>query len=64
METQEVELSLAPTALLTRCAAQPYAFALDGGSHASWGTGQALLGWRPRATLRVLPSGDAAMSDG
>jgi len=57
MVTQEVELPLSPTALLTRCAAQPYVFALDGGSTASWGTGRALLGFRPRATLQVDADG-------
>ncbi len=59
MVTQEVDLPVSPTALLTGCAAEPYVFALDGGNAASWGSGHALLGFGPRATLRVEASGDA-----
>ncbi|MFI5396757.1 MAG: anthranilate synthase component I family protein [Candidatus Binatia bacterium] len=64
MTTQEVELTLSPTALLTRCADQPGIVALDGGDGKSWGTGDAILGFRPRATLRVASNGEACMDDG
>ncbi len=59
MATQEVELPLTPTTLLTRCAAQPGAFLLDGGDERSWGLGHAVLGFRPRAKLRVYGDGTA-----
>ena len=59
MGTQEVDLPLSPTALLLRCVDAPFAVLLDGGGAASWGTGQALLGFRPRATLRVAADGSA-----
>jgi anthranilate/para-aminobenzoate synthase component I len=59
MVTQEVELPVSPAALLTRCAAQPFVFALDGGGLPSWGCGHAVLGFRPRATLHVEASGAA-----
>jgi para-aminobenzoate synthetase component I len=62
MGTQGVELPVTPTGLLTRCVDQPFAFALDGGDAASWGLGRALLGFRPRCTLRVAANGDAAVS--
>jgi para-aminobenzoate synthetase component 1 len=39
-------------------------FALDGGGAASWGSGRALLGFRPRATLRVAAGGEAAVRAG
>ena len=61
MVTQEVELPVTPTALLTRCVAEPYVFLLDGGSLASWGSGHALFAFRPRATLRVTAAGDAVV---
>ncbi|MFQ5666852.1 MAG: aminodeoxychorismate synthase component I [Candidatus Binatia bacterium] len=64
MVTQEVELPLLPTALLTRCATNPFAFAFDGGGRASWTCGCAFLGFCPRATLRVAASGEALMRDG
>jgi anthranilate/para-aminobenzoate synthase component I len=64
MATQEVQLAVSPTALLTRCAGQPFACALDGGNRESWGLGRALLAFRPRATLRVAPSGAAVMRHG
>jgi len=64
MATQEVEVGLSPTALLARCAALPGAFALDGGSERSWGCGHAVLGFRPRATLRIDSDGAACMDDG
>ena len=64
MVTQEVELPVTPTALLTRCAAEPYVFLLDGGSAASWGSGHALFGFRPRATLRVTAAGEAVVRTG
>jgi para-aminobenzoate synthetase component 1 len=64
MVTQEVELPVSPAVLLTRCAAEPFVFALDGGDAASWGTGRAVLGFRPRATLRVAANGNARMRDG
>jgi para-aminobenzoate synthetase component 1 len=64
MVTQEVELPVLPTALLTRCAGEPYVFALDGGDAASWGAGHALLGFRPRATLRVTAGGEAVVRSG
>src|SRR6266852_6785461 len=59
MGTQEVELPVTPTALLTRCVNQPFAFTLDGGDASSWGLGRAVLGFRPRGTLRVAANGDA-----
>jgi para-aminobenzoate synthetase component 1 len=59
MVTQGVELAMPPAELLTRCADQPYVFALDGASGASWGRGSAVLGFRPRATLRIERNGDA-----
>jgi len=61
MAAQEVKLAVSPTTLLTRCAAQPLVCALDGGTQKSWGLGRALLGFRPRATLRVTASGAAVM---
>lgn len=64
MVTSEVELPLSPTALLTRCASQPGVFALDGGGQRSWGAGHAVLGFRPRATLRIDASGEGCMDDG
>ncbi len=65
MGTQEVDLPVSPTELLLRCSDQPFVFVLDGGSAASWGTGQALLGFRPRATLQVMANGTARVySDG
>jgi para-aminobenzoate synthetase component I len=57
MVTQEVELSVSPTALLTRCADQPFAFTLDGGDQQSWGVGRAIFGFAPRETLRVSAGG-------
>jgi para-aminobenzoate synthetase component I len=62
MGTQEVELPVTPTALLTRCVDQPRAFALDGGDASSWGLGRALLGFRPRCMLRVAANGGAEVS--
>jgi para-aminobenzoate synthetase component 1 len=59
MVTQEVDLQLSPTDLLVRCADEPCVFALDGGDAASWGSGLARLGFRPRATLRVAANGAA-----
>jgi para-aminobenzoate synthetase component 1 len=59
MVTQEVELPVSPAVLLTRCAGEPYVFALDGGDVRSWGSGHALLGFGPRATLRVAATGAA-----
>lgn len=64
MATQEVELTLSPTALLTRCADLPGVFVLDGGSRRSWSCGHAVLGYRPRATLRIDADGAACMNDG
>jgi len=64
MVTQEVELPLSPTALVTRCADLPGVFVLDGGDLRSWGTGEAIFGFAPRATLRVSASGEACMDDG
>ena len=64
MATQELELPLTPTQLVNRCAGEPFVCALDGGDVRSWGLGRALLGFRPRATLRVSASGDAVMRDG
>ena len=61
MGTQEVELPLAPTALLAACAQEPFAFALDGGGLASWGLGEALLGFAPRAVLQVAACGEATV---
>ncbi len=61
MGTQEVELPVSPTALLLRCVDEPFAFVLDGGSVASWGSGHARLGFRPRATLHVTATGEARM---
>jgi para-aminobenzoate synthetase component 1 len=45
--------------LLQHCAREPFAFLLDGGDCSSWGSGLALLGFAPRATLRVNASGEA-----
>jgi para-aminobenzoate synthetase component 1 len=59
MGTQEVELAVSPTELLLRCVDEPCAFVLDGQSAASWGSGHALLGFRPRATLHVTADGEA-----
>jgi para-aminobenzoate synthetase component 1 len=59
MGTQEVELAVSPTELLLRCVDEPFAFVLDGQSAASWGSGHALLGFRPRATLHVTAHGEA-----
>ena len=64
MVTQEVELPLSPTALLTRCAGEPNVCLLDGGSADSWGCGYALLGFQPRATLRVTAGGHAVVRTG
>ncbi len=62
MVTQEVELPFPPTALLAACVREPYAFLLDGGSAASWGSGEALLGFSPRALLRISPAGEAVIT--
>ena len=64
MATQELELPVTPTQLVRRCAGEPFVCALDGGDVRSWGVGRALLGFRPRATLRVSATGDAMMRDG
>ncbi len=64
MAAQEVKLAMSPTALLTRCVAQPFVCALDGGTRESWGLGRALLGFRPCATLRVGATGAAVMRHG
>jgi len=64
MVTQEVELSLPPTALLARCVREPHAFALDGSGLGSWGCGEALLGFAPRAVLQVSATGEAIVSSG
>jgi len=64
MATQEIELPVAPWELVTRCAGEPLVCALDGGDARSWGTGRALVGFRPRATLRVDAHGTALMRDG
>jgi aminodeoxychorismate synthase component I len=64
MATQEIELPLAPSELVTRCAGEPFVCALDGGDTQSWGTGRALVGFRPRATLSVTAHGEALMRDG
>ena len=64
MATQELELPVAPSELVSRCASEPFVCALDGGDARSWGIGRALLGFGPRATLCVSASGDALMRDG
>lgn len=64
MATQELELPVTPTQLVSRCAAEPFVCALDGGDVRSWTVGRALLGFRPHATLRVSATGDATMRDG
>jgi para-aminobenzoate synthetase component 1 len=64
MATQEVEVGLSPTALLARWAGLPGVFALDGGSERSWGSGDAVLGFRPHATLRIDRDGAACVDDG
>lgn len=64
MATQEIELPLAPSDLVTRCAGEPFVCCLDGGDARSWGTGRALVGFRPRATLLVTADGDALMRNG
>jgi para-aminobenzoate synthetase component I len=65
MGTQEVDLAVSPTDLLLRCVDEPFAFAFDGRSAASWGSGHAVLGFRPRATLHVQANGAVRMvSDG
>ena len=53
-----------PTALLSRCVGQPFVFLLDGGDERSWGCGHALLGFRPRAVLRIAADGTALVRDG
>jgi para-aminobenzoate synthetase component 1 len=63
MRTQEVDLPVSPTNLLLRCADEPFAFALDGGGAASWGSGHAFLGFRPRATLHVAANGAASVCE-
>lgn len=62
MVTQEVELPLPPTALLAACVREPHVFLLDGGNTASWETGEALLGFSPRAVLRISAVGEASIS--
>ena len=64
MATQELELPVPPTQLVSRCAGEPFVCALDGGDVRSWAVGRALLGFRPRATLRVSATGAAVMRDG
>jgi para-aminobenzoate synthetase component 1 len=64
MATQELKLPVTPTQLLSRCAGEPFVCALDGGDVQSWGIGRAVLGFRPRATLRVAATGDAVVRDG
>ena len=64
MATQGLELPVTPTDLVLRSAHQPHVFVLDGGSLASWGTGRALFGCRPRATLRVDADGNAVVGGG
>jgi para-aminobenzoate synthetase component 1 len=59
MARQELALMSEPTALLQCCAKEPFAFLLDGGDSNSWGSGLALFGLAPRATLRVNASGEA-----
>ncbi len=63
MVMQEVELDGPPTALLARCAGEPGAFVLDGGAR-SWGCGDAVLGFRPCAVLRVDAAGGTYVEDG
>ena len=63
MATQELELPVTPTQLVSRCAGEPFVCALDGGDARSWGVGRALLGFRPRATLRVSATGEAMMRE-
>jgi aminodeoxychorismate synthase component I len=63
MATQELELPVAPPELVSRCAGEPLICALDGGDARSWGIERALLGFRPRATLRVSPTGEARVRD-
>src|SRR5713101_6745573 len=63
MVTQGVEIAVSLPGLLIRCSAEPFVFALDGGDPTSWATGRALLGFRPRATLRVAANGDAVVAD-
>jgi para-aminobenzoate synthetase component 1 len=64
MGRQEVEIRLSPTALLARCAHEPYAFVFDGGSDRSWGSGHALLGYAPKAVFAMRPNGQATVRDG
>jgi len=61
MPAQELDITLSPVKLLRRCSAQPGLAALDGGGPHSWGTGHALFGFAPRATLRVQPDGSAKL---
>jgi para-aminobenzoate synthetase component 1 len=63
MATQEIELPVAPSDLVTRCAGEPFVCALDGGDVGSWGTGRALLAFRPRAILWVNAHGEARMRE-
>src|SRR5207302_1768464 len=62
MGTQEVELPVSPTELLLRCVGEPFPFVFDGGSVTSWGSGHALFGYRPCATLHVTAEGEARVS--
>ncbi len=64
MGRQEVDLTLSPTALLARCAHEPYVFAFDGGSRDSWGSGHALVGWGPRAVFAMRADGRATVCSG
>jgi aminodeoxychorismate synthase component I len=64
MATQEIELPVPPFQLVMCCAGEPFVCALDGGDARSWGSGIALVGFRPRATLCVTPDGTALMRDG
>ena len=64
MGRQEVDLPLAPTALLARCAHEPLPFVFDGGAQSSWGSGHALMGWAPRAVFAMRADGHAAVRSG
>ena len=61
MGTQGIALPVPPATLLARCAGEPLVCALDGGGERSWGCGEALIGMRPCATLRIGRDGVAAV---
>lgn len=54
-----IDLPFGLLPLLRRGAAEPYVCVLDGAGPGSWVDGRAVIGWGPRAVLRVAPDGTA-----